>query len=61
MRETFETPGPVTVDGLTLATEKTRILPVHRHQPPGQGRFEFLGFEVYWGRDRAGTLRPPQA
>jgi group II intron reverse transcriptase/maturase len=40
--------------GLTLAAEKTRILPFHRHQPPGQGRFEFLGFEFYWGRDRAG-------
>jgi RNA-directed DNA polymerase len=40
--------------GLTLAAEKTRILPFTRHQPPGQGRFEFLGFEFYWGRDRAG-------
>jgi RNA-directed DNA polymerase len=40
--------------GLTLAAEKTRILPFHRHQPPGQERFEFLGFEFYWGRDRAG-------
>jgi RNA-directed DNA polymerase len=40
--------------GLTLAAEKTRILPFSRHQPPGQGRFEFLGFEFYWGRDRAG-------
>jgi group II intron reverse transcriptase/maturase len=40
--------------GLTLAAEKTRILPFHRPQPSGQGRFEFLGFELYWGRDRAG-------
>jgi len=40
--------------GLTLAAEKTRILPFTRHQPPGQGRFEFLGFEFYWGRDRMG-------
>ena len=40
--------------GLTLAAEKTRILPFSRHQPPGQGRFEFLGFELYWGRDRGG-------
>jgi group II intron reverse transcriptase/maturase len=40
--------------GLTLAAEKTRILPFHRHQPPGQGRFAFLGFEFYWGWDRAG-------
>jgi group II intron reverse transcriptase/maturase len=40
--------------GLTLAAEKTRVLPFSRHQPPGQGRFAFLGFEFYWGRDRAG-------
>jgi RNA-directed DNA polymerase len=40
--------------GLTLAAEKTRILPFSRHQPLGQGRFEFLGFEFYWGRDRGG-------
>jgi group II intron reverse transcriptase/maturase len=40
--------------GLTLATEKSRIRPFSRHQPLGQGRFEFLGFEFYWGRDRAG-------
>jgi RNA-directed DNA polymerase len=40
--------------GRTVAAEKTRILPFSRHQPPGQERFEFLGFEFYWGRDRAG-------
>jgi len=40
--------------GLTLAAEKTRILPFSRHQPPGQERFEFLGLEFYWGRDRVG-------
>jgi group II intron reverse transcriptase/maturase len=40
--------------GLALAPEKSRVLPFSRHQPPGQGRFEFLGFEFYWGRDRAG-------
>jgi hypothetical protein len=40
--------------GLTLATEKSRLLPFSRHQPPGQGRFEFLGVEFYWGRDRGG-------
>jgi hypothetical protein len=40
--------------GLTLAPDKTRVLPFSRHQPPGQGRFAFLGFEWYWGQDRAG-------
>src|SRR5438093_6595847 len=40
--------------GLTLAPEKTRVLPFSRHQPPGQGRVEFLGFEFFWGQDRAG-------
>ena len=37
-----------------MAAEKTRILPFSRQRPPGQGRFEFLGFELYWGQDRAG-------
>ena len=40
--------------GLTLAAEKTRILPFRRQQPTGQGSFEFLGFEFRWGWDRAG-------
>ena len=40
--------------GLTLAAEKTRILPFRRQQPTGQGSFEFLGFEFRWGQDRAG-------
>jgi RNA-directed DNA polymerase len=47
--------GPrLTKFGLTLAAEKTRVLPFSRQQPPGQGRFEFLGFEFYWGQDRTG-------
>jgi len=40
--------------GLTLAAEKTRILPFRRQQPTGQGSFAFLGFELRWGWDRAG-------
>jgi group II intron reverse transcriptase/maturase len=40
--------------GLTLAAEKTRLLPFSRQQPPGQSSFEFLGFEFRWGWDRAG-------
>jgi group II intron reverse transcriptase/maturase len=40
--------------GLTLAADKTRLLPFRRHQPTGQGRFEGLGVEWYWGRDRGG-------
>jgi RNA-directed DNA polymerase len=40
--------------GLTLAAEKTRILPFSRQPPPGQGSVEFLGFELRWGQDRAG-------
>ena len=42
--------------GLALAPEKTRVLPFSRHQPPGQGRFEFLGFEFYWGSCGEGTF-----
>jgi hypothetical protein len=40
--------------GLTLATEKTRILPFSRQPSPGPSSFEFLGFEFRWGQDRAG-------
>ena len=40
--------------GLELNEEKTRIIPFDRHYPRGRARFEFLGFEFYWGKDRAG-------
>jgi RNA-directed DNA polymerase len=40
--------------GLTLAPEKTRVLPFSRQPAPGSSSFEFLGFEFRWGRDRAG-------
>jgi len=40
--------------GLTLAAEKTRLLPFSRQPPTGQGSFAFLGVELRWGQDRAG-------
>jgi group II intron reverse transcriptase/maturase len=40
--------------GLALSEEKTRVIPFDRHQPSGGARFEFLGFEYYWGKDRSG-------
>jgi RNA-directed DNA polymerase len=40
--------------GLELSEEKTRVLPFDRSQPSGGPRFEFLGFEFYWGKDRSG-------
>lgn len=40
--------------GLALAEEKTRVIPFPRYRPTGQARFEFLGFEYYWGQDRGG-------
>jgi hypothetical protein len=40
--------------GLTLAAEKTRVLPFSRQQSPGRNSFEFLGFEFRWGQDRKG-------
>jgi len=40
--------------GLELSEEKTRVLPFDRSQPSGGTRFEFLGFEFYWGKDRSG-------
>jgi group II intron reverse transcriptase/maturase len=40
--------------GIGIAVEKTRVIPFHRDPPTGQTRFEFLGFEFYWGTDRGG-------
>jgi len=37
---------------LELATEKTRIISFNRNAPDGKSRFDFLGFEFYWGKDR---------
>jgi RNA-directed DNA polymerase len=39
---------------LELAADKTRIIPFHRDPPSGKSRFDFLGFEFYWGKDRGG-------
>jgi group II intron reverse transcriptase/maturase len=40
--------------GLTLSEEKSHIIPFSRYRPAESGRFDFLGFEFWWGRDRAG-------
>ena len=40
--------------GLELSGAKTRVIPFHRDPPSGGSRFEFLGFELYWGKDRKG-------
>ena len=40
--------------GLEVAAEKTQVIPFHRDPPSGKTRFEFLGFEFYWGKDRGG-------
>ncbi len=40
--------------GLELAQGKTQIIPFGRHKPKGKGRFDFLGFQFYWGKDRKG-------
>jgi group II intron reverse transcriptase/maturase len=40
--------------GLELSEEKTRVIPFDRDEPSGRARFEFLGFEFYWGKDRSG-------
>jgi group II intron reverse transcriptase/maturase len=42
--------------GLELSEEKTRVIPFDRHQGGREARFEFLGFEYYWGKDRAGRV-----
>jgi group II intron reverse transcriptase/maturase len=43
--------------GLTVAPEKTRLLRFSRFHPGLRRRFAFLGFELYWARDRRGDLR----
>ena len=39
--------------GLQLAADKTRVIHFSRTQKSGATRFDLLGFEFYWGRDRA--------
>ena len=39
--------------GLEVAAEKTRVIAFSRLEP-GNGSFEFLGFEFRWGNDRSG-------
>ena len=39
-----------------MAPDKTRILRFCRFDLNGSGRFDFLGFEYYWERTRAGRL-----
>ena len=40
--------------GLELSEEKTRIISFDREKDKGKSRFDFLGFEFYWGVDRKG-------
>ncbi len=42
---------------LEVAPEKTRIQRFSRFHPGLRRRFSFLGFELYWSRDRRGDLR----
>ncbi len=42
---------------LDVAEEKTRIQRFSRFRPGLKNRFSFLGFELYWNRDRRGDLR----
>jgi RNA-directed DNA polymerase len=43
--------------GLELSAEKTRIVPFGQNHPLGQSRFDFLGFEFRWDKDRKGQPR----
>lgn len=40
--------------GLQLSEEKTRIIKFTRFRKESRARFDFLGFEFYWGVDRKG-------
>jgi group II intron reverse transcriptase/maturase len=42
---------------LTLSQAKTRTLRFSRFHPGLRRRFAFLGFEIYWTKDRRGELR----
>lgn len=50
-------PGRLEKFGLQVAPEKTCILRFSRFHPGLRRRFAFLGFELYWNRDRRGDLR----
>lgn len=50
-------PKRVAKFGLQVAPEKTRIVRFSRFHPGLRRRFVFLGFELYWNRDRRGELR----
>jgi group II intron reverse transcriptase/maturase len=43
--------------GLEVAPEKTRILRFSRYPPIREQRFDFLGFELYWCKDRKNIPR----
>jgi len=43
--------------GLRVAPDKTRIVRFSRFHPGLRRRFTFLGFELYWERDRCGEPR----
>ena len=49
-----ELKGRVEKFGLELSQEKTRRIEFLREAEPGRARFDFLGFELRWGKDRAG-------
>jgi group II intron reverse transcriptase/maturase len=40
--------------GLEISVEKTRVMKFSRYDRPGKARFDFLGFEFRWGKDRSG-------
>jgi group II intron reverse transcriptase/maturase len=40
--------------GLEPSVAKTRVILFDREPPTGKSRFEFLGFEFHWGKDRKG-------
>nr|VFK11716.1 MAG: group II intron reverse transcriptase/maturase [Candidatus Kentron sp. LPFa]VFK27937.1 MAG: group II intron reverse transcriptase/maturase [Candidatus Kentron sp. LPFa] len=50
-------PGRLGKFGLTVAPEKTQILRFSRYPPSRDQRFNFLGFELYWCKDRKGMPR----
>ena len=57
MRFYRELPKRLAIFQLEVAPEKSRVMAFSRFTPGLPKRFSFLGFEVYWDRDRKGVAR----
>ena len=52
-----ELPGRLCTFNLEVAPEKTGMIRFNRFHPGMKVRISFLGFEIFWEKDRAGTVK----